>query len=74
MLPDSPVAGRANVLIFPNLEAGNIGYKLIERLAKAQAYSFIQGLAAPVNDVSRGCSWQELTGIVAITVVQAQNI
>ena len=72
--PDSPVAGRANVLIFPNLEAGNIGYKLIERLAKAQAYSFIQGLAAPVNDVSRGCSWQELTGIVAITVVQAQNI
>jgi len=71
--PNSPVAGKANVLIFPNIEAGNIGYKLIQRLAKAGAYSFLQGLAAPVNDVSRGCSVEELTGIIAITAVQAQQ-
>jgi phosphate acetyltransferase len=72
--PGSPVAGKANVLIFPNLEAGNIGYKLIQRIGKAEAYSFLQGMAAAVNDVSRGCSVDELAGIIAITAVQAQQI
>lgn len=70
--PGSPVAGKANVLIFPNIEAGNIGYKLIQRLAKAEAYSLIQGLAAPINDLSRGCYWEDIAGVIAITVVQAQ--
>ena len=72
--PGSPVAGHANVLIFPNLEAGNIGYKLIQRIGKANAYSFLQGLAAPVNDLSRGCSVEEIVGIIAVTAVQAQQI
>ncbi|MCQ2537148.1 MAG: phosphate acetyltransferase [Lachnospiraceae bacterium] len=72
--PDSPVAGKANVLIFPNIEAGNIGYKLIQRFAKAEAYSLIQGLAAPVNDLSRGCFWEDIVGVIAITVVQAQSM
>ena len=72
--PGSPVAGKANVLIFPNLEAGNIGYKLIQRIGKANAYSFLQGLAAPVNDLSRGCSVEEMVGVIAITAVQAQQI
>ena len=72
--PGSPVAGQANVLIFPNLEAGNIGYKLIQRIGKAEAYSFLQGLAAPVNDLSRGCSVDELAGVIVITAVQAQQI
>lgn len=72
--PGSPVAGKANVLIFPNLEAGNIGYKLIQRIGKAEAYSFLQGLAAPVNDLSRGCSVDELAGVICITAVQAQQI
>ena len=72
--PGSPVAGQANVLIFPNLEAGNIGYKLIQRIGKAKAYSFLQGLAAPVNDLSRGCSVDELAGVIVITAVQAQQM
>ena len=72
--PGSIIAGKANTIIFPELNAGNIGYKLVERLAKAEAYGpMCQGMAKPVNDLSRGCKAEDIVGVVAITALQCEE-
>ena len=73
-VPNSPLKGNANVLIFPNIDSGNIAYKITERMANAKAYGPItQGMLKPINDLSRGCNADDIVGAIAITCIQANN-